>query len=388
MNIHELFKEIATKGIAELIIVIGTLFVGGLIGWFATFKQAKQRIIQAENRVTRVYDGNNQREGKGLWLSKPLVKPARYERLIDSSKPIMVVGNLKGGVGKTTVATNLAAHYAIKKNEKVLLIDADYQGSASSMLFTPTSRIPTSDMDSASTVAFSGFCTDEMFGRIQQQSNSLGMVHDLSVWAIASYYDLAQAENRLMIEWVINAEDDSDGIRKVGHQDVRYILANLLHSDNINGKFDRVIIDAPPRLTCACIQSFCAATDLVIPTVLDDLSGEAVGSFVSQINLLRREKICPRLKILGVIPYVPSRATNFRVAVRSNISSVLRKTKTEAELLDPEFEIPTLPLISENAGSLIPYAKKGNNDAIRAVRAVFDKLGDELDSRRKRIVLD
>ncbi|MFD2936167.1 AAA family ATPase [Spirosoma flavum] len=42
---------------------------------------------------------------------------------------VIVVGSQKGGVGKTTIATNLAA-WLVKKGSDVLLVDADDQGSA------------------------------------------------------------------------------------------------------------------------------------------------------------------------------------------------------------------------------------------------------------------
>lgn len=50
-------------------------------------------------------------------------------------KPIIMVANLKGGVGKTTLTANLAAFFS-ERGKRVLLIDCDYQGSLSNMLLS------------------------------------------------------------------------------------------------------------------------------------------------------------------------------------------------------------------------------------------------------------
>lgn len=46
-------------------------------------------------------------------------------------KNIIAIGGQKGGVGKTTIATNLATMRQIKTGKEVLMIDADDQGSTS-----------------------------------------------------------------------------------------------------------------------------------------------------------------------------------------------------------------------------------------------------------------
>ncbi len=204
-------------------------------------------------------------------------------------------------------------------------------------------------------------------------------MRNLRIWGIPAYYDLAQAENRLMVEWVIQAEQRKGGVNRVGNRDIRYFLTELIHDETFQDQYDRIIIDAPPRLTSACIQSFCAAQYLLIPTVLDGLSNEAVGSFIEQIKGLRDARVCPNLKIFGVIPYVPSKAINFKKLSREQITDILTRTDTEAILFRDKFEIPNLKWITECAGTQIAYATNANNKYVRKVRQVFDDLGDEID---------
>jgi chromosome partitioning protein len=377
MDFPKLVWDFVEQFAVELLVVAVFALFGAVGGWVNTYIRARRRLERAEQAVTRVEVGAHQREGSGIWLSQPIRQPDHYKSRVRGSKPIFVLGNLKGGVGKTTLATNLAAHLAIQRGKRVLLIDADYQGSASSMLFKPESRIPNPDMDSLATKAFGGISTKAEFAGLPRLSDQGGMVPGLTIWGIPAYYDLAQAENRLMIEWLLRSRSTST-ISRVGDRDVRYLLSEQLHDEEFQRNYDCIVIDAPPRLTAACIQSLCAATHLIIPTVLDRLSGEAVGAFVEQIRVLQEAGICPHLEILGVVPYAPTSATIHRPAARAAIIRALKQTGSEAELLGDEFEIPSLPLVSELAGDCIAYAAAADNAKVQRVRSVIDKVANSL----------
>lgn len=73
--------------------------------------------------------------GGGHW-TRPLGPAGRETAAVRSSIPILAFGGLKGGVGKTTLAANLGAHYARADgpNLAVLFIDADADGGLSRML--------------------------------------------------------------------------------------------------------------------------------------------------------------------------------------------------------------------------------------------------------------
>jgi chromosome partitioning protein len=94
---------------------------------------------------------------------------------------------------------------------------------------------------------------------------------------LTAYYNLAQAENRVMVEWLL-------GDRQY---DVRFRLAELLHSNGVREAFSLIIIDSPPRLTTGAIQALAAGPHLLVPIILDEPSSEAVVTFIRQVETYR-----------------------------------------------------------------------------------------------------
>ncbi len=126
------------------------------------FWSSRQRALAA---VARRKTSGGLQEGPGLWTLEPIVQPDNYQGNVKSARIVSIV-NLKGGVGKTTIAANAAAHLAHHRNwkKRVLLIDLDYQGSLSSMAFPEDiSWIPSPGMDSVATRALGGELEPNLF---------------------------------------------------------------------------------------------------------------------------------------------------------------------------------------------------------------------------------
>jgi len=369
--------------LAKLIVAIVIAALGSLALWL--IRKARphlQSLWGAKRRIDRALDVVKA-EGVGLWLKEPIQHNAGHADRLRTSKPIIVVGNLKGGVGKTTVTANLIAHYALKKGERVLGIDLDFQGSLTANALSQENRDTLLVVESEKGLSPAAQLIDNRDAAwLQYAPHEIAGVPTAKL--ISTYYSLAGVENRLMIEWLLGKRSG----------DIRYQLASVLHDPLIQRSFDRIIIDAPPRLTTAAIQALCAATHVLIPTVLDELSTEAVGAFADQLRI--HQKLWPSLKIVGVVGTMTTNSTlsptrplidvevDSLAAGRRQLAAALQTASAplrDASFLPIECFIPDKLELSRAAGHRIAYASPSGSDAAVMVREAFDRLGDEIDRR-------
>jgi len=166
-----------------------------------------------------------------------------------------------------------------------------------------------------------------------------------------------------------------------------------LHDPVIQRSFDRIIIDAPPRLTTAAVQALCAATHVLIPTVLDELSTEAVGAFADQLRI--HQPLWPRLRLVGVVGTMTTNSTvsarplqevevDALAAGRHQLAAALQTAAPplrDATFLPVDCFIPDRTELSRAAGHRIAYASSSQAQPFQVIREAFDRLGDELDRR-------
>ena len=178
---------------------------------------------------------------------------------------IISIANQKGGVGKTTTSINIAAILA-KKGKKVLLIDTDPQGNATSGLGVNKEQ------------EFSVY--DVLVGDIEfEKTLQDTTVKNLKV--CPSNINLAGAEVEL-VSMISREHRLKEGLEQV------------------KDKFDYIIIDCPPSLGLITLNAFTASDSVLIPVQCEYYALEGLGQLLNTINLVRKH-LNKSLQIEGAV---------------------------------------------------------------------------------------
>lgn len=197
---------------------------------------------------------------------------------------IIAVANQKGGVGKTTTAVNLAAGLAVEE-KKVLLVDADPQGNA-----TSGSGIPR--VFSRKTL-YNALTTNESLEKIILPTElPLFFVLPSDKNLAGAEIELVEADNR------------------------EYKLKTILA--NIRDEFDYIIIDCPPSLGLLTINGLTAADSLLVPIQCEYFALEGVTELFDTLARLRRG-LNPQLMIEGLLLTMYDERTNLSSAVAQDL---------------------------------------------------------------------
>lgn len=180
--------------------------------------------------------------------------------------------NLKGGVGKTVTALNLA-DCLNRAKKSVLLVDCDGQASLTRFYF------PNFDPDIALTVA------DVLRGTGEP------------VWAdnvlpINKYTQLLPAFSDLY-------GLDVAAIRRGNNIGLTTALRGFRDAVDEDRDTDYMIFDCPPGFTAASVSALMAAQEVVIPMLVDGFSVWGVTDMMAQINSIRTAN--PTIRIAGVL---------------------------------------------------------------------------------------
>lgn len=190
---------------------------------------------------------------------------------------IIAFSNQKGGVGKTTTCVNVSAYLAGDFGKKVLLVDLDPQGNASSGLGIQKNRTKKS--------SYNLLCEENI------APNELVLpteIKGLSV--IPSNIDLAGAEIEL-----VEMESRESTLKRA--------------LEPYRDMYDYITIDCPPSLGLLTINALGAADSVFIPIQAEFYALEGLSQLLNTLKLVKKHKN-PKLKVEGVaLTMFDSRAT-------------------------------------------------------------------------------
>jgi cellulose biosynthesis protein BcsQ len=259
-----------------------------------------------------------------------------------------------------------------------LLIDLDYQGSLSATVLRTVGKVSYSEADKLLAGALSA--ADVI-------SPSRALAPRLpNITLIPGEFEVNRQETRMLMRWLLKAETN----------DPRFALARLLASAEMKGRFDVVIVDTPPRLGLATVNSLCASTDVVIPVILDGASVANVQALIGQLKTKFKEGLNPRISLAGIVGMmtVSSELNGNEKIARDTAEKAaqdqwaekaggvghiagLARWPTDAYVLRDV--IPDTARFREDAGRDIAYLdQRASNDK---TRAVVDAVGAELARR-------
>lgn len=250
---------------------------------------------------------------------------------------VICIYNQKGGVGKTTTVVNLASSLGILK-KKVLVIDMDPQGNASSGLGIDKSQLNFSIYD---------YLMGEDLEKVVVKSSAL------NVDILPSQNDLAGFE-----------------IEAVSLEKREYILKNRIKG---LGAYEYILIDCPPSIGLLSLNALCAANSVLIPIQTEYYALEGVSQLVETIDLIRKG-LNKDLKIEGVLLSMYDGRTRLSLEVVEEVKKYF-KSSVFKTIIPRNIRLAEAP---SNGISIFDYDEKSKGaDAFR-------RLGKEIVKNNKK----
>ncbi|GHU37239.1 sporulation initiation inhibitor Soj [Clostridia bacterium] len=181
---------------------------------------------------------------------------------------IISFANQKGGVGKTTSAINVAASLG-RENKKVLLVDLDPQGNATSGVGVNKREVKCSSYDA-------------IIGRSTASEAVVKTAYD-NLYVIPSHINLAGAELEFL------NDDTKDRFFRL-----RVTLSQL------EAEYDYIIVDCPPALGLLTVNALCASDFVVVPMQCEYFAMEGLSQLTNTIRQVK-QTYNRKVEIAGIL---------------------------------------------------------------------------------------
>lgn len=205
--------------------------------------------------------------------------------LIKQMVKIIAVANQKGGVGKTTTSVNLCA--ALKSlGKRVLLVDADPQGNASTGMGVSKSTRPNTYDMMINSVSAEKCVVHTEYGDVIPASKELA----------AASVELIDAENR------------------------EYVMKSALLV--LSFDYDYMLIDCPPSLELLTVNALVAADSVLIPMQCEYYALEGIADLITSIKMCKK-RLNKRLDVEGIVLTMYDSRANLTTQVAAELRNFL-----------------------------------------------------------------
>ena len=230
---------------------------------------------------------------------------------------VIAVTNQKGGVGKTTTTINVAYNLA-KEGKKVLLVDLDPQGNATSGLGIAKTGATTRDV---------------LAGKVTLASAVQATAYkDLSV--LPTDAELATLETE-----IATAKDRAIRLKQVLTE----------------APFDVILIDCPPSLGLLTVNALTASNSVIVPVQTEYYALEGLGQLLETMKLVR-QALNPRLAILGVVMTMHNSRTTLSAQVEQQLKKHFKERLFET-VVPRNIRVAEAPSYGKPVGELDKWSK-------------------------------
>ena len=250
---------------------------------------------------------------------------------------VIAVTNQKGGVGKTTTAVNVA-FYLAKAGKRVLLVDLDPQGNATSGLGIDKSNLE--------------ITVGEVMLQSAKMEQAVIATEHKNLWLVPTTSHLANVEVEIA----------------KGEQKFTRLKSAIT---SVDVQYDIVLIDSPPSLSLLTVNGLIAAKYVLLPVQAEFYALEGLGQLLETMKLVRKG-MNPGLELLGVLPTM----MDSRTTLSNQVYAEIKK-----HFADKVFEttIPRNIRLAEAPSHGVPVGAYDKwSKGARAYKAVAKEVADRV----------